>query len=174
MREYIILDRDGTIIVEKKYLHDPTEVQFEYKALEALELLQRDYQLIIVTNQSGIGRKYFSREQYYEVESYIDNQFRVYGLTQIPARFCPHVLEDDCDCRKPNIGLVRDLFEQNKVKYVVGDKESDLLFGQKVNAQSVLVLTGYGRKTLSSGIDQNMFQIYENLYEFAMNLEHTK
>ncbi len=147
-----ILDRDGTIIEEKQYLKDPKEVQLLPNTTKALKILQdRGIELFIVTNQSGIGRGYFTIEDFYNVQSKLIRLLMEYKITIKDTLFCPHKPDDLCFCRKPRPGMwlsLREKYNLNPLEtIVVGDKISDILFG--INSKigyNALVLTGYGKK----------------------------
>jgi D-glycero-D-manno-heptose 1,7-bisphosphate phosphatase len=144
-----LLDRDGTIIVERNYLADPEGVELLPNAAEGLRALRdMGYRLILITNQSGIGRGYFSRETVDRIHERMMQQLGDVALDAI--YICPHTPEDRCDCRKPETGLARQAAEElhfdpsNAV--VIGDKPCDIELAQQIGAMSVLVTTGYGKK----------------------------
>jgi len=149
----IFLDRDGTIIKEKHYLSNPQEVEFISGAKETLlEMKKRGLKLFIITNQSGIGRNYFSLEDFYKVQKRLDSLLGEEIFTH--TAFCPHTPEDNCNCRKPKTGLFAALKERYHLNpeecVVIGDKVSDILWGKNLNfALSCLVLTGHGPKEIT-------------------------
>ena len=102
----VFLDRDGTLIVEKKYLSDPTDVELERGVIEGLALLQSvGWPLVVVTNQSGIGRGYFGLDAAVAVNDRIDAILREHGVVLSAWYLCPHAPEEGCRCRKPERGL---------------------------------------------------------------------
>ncbi|SDB01725.1 D-glycero-D-manno-heptose 1,7-bisphosphate phosphatase [Desulfonatronum thiosulfatophilum] len=149
----ILLDRDGTVIEECHYLCDPEHVRLTPGAGAALRsLVKAGHRLFLVTNQSGIGRGYFSREQYDAVQERIGEVLRDFDVEFTDTVLCPHAPQDDCQCRKPLPGL----WEQLRDKYdllpetsmMIGDKHADICFARAGNlAAAVLVLSGYGLKT---------------------------
>ncbi len=150
-RKYVLLDRDGTIIVNKHYQKDPDETELLPNAREGLDLLRgQGFGLVLVTNQSGIGRGKLTRVDLAAVnwrmidllgggDDYFDGIY-----------YCPHLPEDDCFCRKPRPGMVElasfDLGFAMSECYVVGDREIDIQMGEMVGASTILVRTGGGRK----------------------------
>ncbi|UDF30458.1 UNVERIFIED_ORG: HAD family hydrolase [Roseateles sp. XES5] len=149
MTKTIFLDRDGTIIIDKGYLHDPLQVELEVGAAHGLMLMQQaGYRLVGVTNQSGVGRGYFSLAEAEACNRRVDELLLEYGV-EISAWFiCPHAPDEACDCRKPLPGLVRQASEKFSIDYtssfVIGDKDSDVLLAESSGMQGLLVLTGSG------------------------------
>lgn len=151
MDKTVFLDRDGTIIVDKDYLSDPAEVVMETGAGEALSrLARRGYRLIVVTNQSGVSRGYFSLSSVQACNRRVDELLKEYGVTISAWLICPHAPDDACTCRKPGVGLVdqaKSLFVIDLPNsFVVGDKDSDVLLAQATGMKGLLVLTGSGSK----------------------------
>jgi D-glycero-D-manno-heptose 1,7-bisphosphate phosphatase len=147
----VILDRDGTVIVDRHYLDDPERVCFLPGALEGLRSLAgRGHRIILVTNQSGVGRGRFTLERMHEVNNRLIEMAADAGV-RIDAIFsCPHAPEDDCSCRKPKAGLVLDAARQfgfvpaNAI--VIGDKSTDVELGRRLHAVTMLV-SADGRAT---------------------------
>jgi D-glycero-D-manno-heptose 1,7-bisphosphate phosphatase len=148
-----LLDRDGTIIVERNYLSDPNGVELLPGAASGLRKLRDEgYRLVLVTNQSGIGRGFFTAETVDRIHSALQQQLAVVGVSLDGIYICPHTPEDCCDCRKPEPGLVwkaaSELNFDPRNAVVIGDKRCDVELAQSVGAVSVLVKTGYGAKHL--------------------------
>lgn len=135
----IFLDRDGTIIKDKHYLYKPQEIEYFPWTFEAFKLFQNNgFKLFLVTNQSGIGRGFFSVEQMHEVHEKIQNDMIENHLEPfVDIAFCPHAPDQDCLCRKPSAGMIHDLVNRHHLdpgqSYMLGDKESDVLSGIKAN-----------------------------------------
>lgn len=148
----ILLDRDGTVIEERHYLCDPDQVCLTPKTGAALAALsQAGYRLFLVTNQSGLGRGYFSQDQYQAVQNRLAEILRPFGATFTATAMCPHAPDAGCACRKPLPGLWEALRQSHGLlpeqTIMVGDKAADILFAKACNlAASILVLTGHGRK----------------------------
>ncbi len=149
----LFLDRDGTVIEDRHYLSDPDGVTFLPQVGEALSrLAAQGIRIFIVTNQSGIGRGYFSLEAYLACEARLDAMFAEHGVTVVATAYCPHAPEVRCTCRKPHIGMWEQLRDAHNLKaeecVMVGDKMADINFGRNAGfAASLLVLTGKGAKT---------------------------
>ncbi|MCP4395149.1 MAG: HAD family hydrolase [Alphaproteobacteria bacterium] len=148
-KHYAIIDRDGTIIVDKHYLSSPDGVEFLPGAIDALKLLiANDIGLIVVSNQSGIGRGYFTEEDANAVNQKMLNMLERQGVVIDAVYCCPHVSENNCDCRKPESGMViaakADFGFDFANCVVIGDKFSDVNLGKKIGSLSVLVRTGKG------------------------------
>ena len=149
----VILDRDGTLIVEREYLKDPKGVRLLPGAAAALRRLNKaGYPLVVITNQSGVGRGYISRSDVERVHQRLRNLLRKGGANLSAIRWCPHRPNQHCACRKPKLKLVRQaartLGRPWKGSISVGDKWIDVQIGQRTGGRGVLVLTGYGRRML--------------------------
>ena len=146
----VFLDRDGTIMRDVDYCGDPNHVDLLPGVPEALrQLKSRGYKLIVITNQSGIGRGLFSEQQYRSVEAELAQQI---GDGLIDATyFCPHLPDDGCKCRKPSpemvVNAARDHVLDLAQSFFVGDKPSDIECGRNAGVKTILVRTGYGRET---------------------------
>jgi D-glycero-D-manno-heptose 1,7-bisphosphate phosphatase len=140
----MILDRDGTIVVDQGYLDDPRLLQFLPGAAQALrQLTERGHPIIIVTNQSGVGRGRLTLERMHEINERFIQMVKESGATVDALYSCPHKPEDNCECRKPKPKLVLDAAAElgfdpaNSV--VIGDKSSDIALGRGVRAVTMLV-----------------------------------
>jgi D-glycero-D-manno-heptose 1,7-bisphosphate phosphatase len=154
-RRFVLLDRDGTIIIEREYLSDPEQVELTQGASEALRRLQDiGLGLAVVTNQSGVGRGYFDAGRVELVHEKMSALLAAEGAHLDGIYVCPHTPEDGCLCRKPNTGLAemaaKDLGFDLGAVFVIGDKRSDIEMGQQIGARTILVRTGYGAEVASS------------------------
>jgi histidinol-phosphate phosphatase family protein len=149
----VFLDRDGTIIHDADYCSDPKQVHVFEGAPEALRRLRRKgYKLIIITNQSGIGRGFFTLEQYRAVETEVLRQL---GPGLIDATyFCPDTPEQPSKCRKPAPGMILEAARDHHVdlarSFFVGDKEIDAECGRNAGVRTIRVRTGFDKMTNGS------------------------
>jgi D-glycero-D-manno-heptose 1,7-bisphosphate phosphatase len=151
VQKTVFLDRDGTVIRDKDYLSDPNEVELEAGAGDALRMLQENgYLLIVVTNQSGVARGFFSITEVDACNRRVDDILRPLGVTIDAWLVCPHGPGDACRCRKPLTGLIEQASLRFSIdighSFVIGDKDSDVLLGKAAGMQGVLVTTGSGLK----------------------------
>ena len=152
----VFLDRDGTIIHDADYCSDPGQVELFPGAHEALRTLKAEgYKLIIITNQSGIGRGFFTVEQYRAVEAEVLRQL---GGGLIDATyFCPDVPDRPSKCRKPAPGMILQAAGDHQVdlsrSFFIGDKEIDVECGHNAGLRSIRVRTGFDKMTDGSGAD---------------------
>lgn len=146
MKPVVLLDRDGTIIVDKNYLSDPTGVELLPGAVAGLKLLQQHgFELIVVTNQSGIGRGFYDETDMHNVNRRLCEILTQNGVKLSPRRiyFCPHTPAEGCDCRKPRTGMVLKaqtewLFDLRR-GYVIGDKLADIELGHNLDLPAILI-----------------------------------
>ncbi|GIU76359.1 MAG: D,D-heptose 1,7-bisphosphate phosphatase [Bryobacteraceae bacterium] len=149
MKPCIFFDRDGTLIEERNYLSDPDQVVLIPGAAEAVRLAREaGYLAVVLTNQSGAGRGYFTLEDVERVNARMGELLGREGARIDGIYVCPHAPEDGCDCRKPRTGLVeravRELGIDVGASWVVGDKATDLELARNAGMRGVLVRTGYG------------------------------
>lgn len=153
MIQFLFADRDGTLIVDKHYLSDPDKVELIPCAAEAIKLLQdKGVQTLVVTNQSGIGRGYFSEKELFACQDRLAELLEEQGAALLDYAYCPHAPEENCACRKPLLGMWKKLSEKYGINpqdcAMAGDKKEDVLFGISAGFRySCLVLTGKGQKT---------------------------
>lgn len=152
----VVLDRDGTIIVERHYLSDPDQVALIPEAAKGLRQLQAlGLRLVVITNQSGIGRGFFDEVCLERIHRRMRELLAAEGVRLDGIYVCPHRPEDNCACRKPEIGLLtraaRELGFDPRASFVVGDKPCDIELGRRVHATTFLVRTGYGAQFAATG-----------------------
>lgn len=152
MNKAIFLDRDGTINEDVGDLYSPDKLIFIPRAIEALRCLQQRFLLFIVTNQSGIGKNVFSKDDYLKLNEYFIRRLNGSGVTIREVYYCPHRKEENCICRKPNQYFIREAESKYGIdvpnSYVIGDHPHDAEMACKVGAGSVYLLTGHGKKHL--------------------------
>ncbi|HUR97294.1 MAG TPA: HAD family hydrolase [Pyrinomonadaceae bacterium] len=141
------LDRDGTLIEEVNFLSDVDDLRVFPFTFEAVKLLKdAGFLVIVVTNQSGIGRGIYDEAAMHAIHDEI--QARLDGMIDA-FYFCPHLPCDGCACRKPNLGMlesaVKDLSVELSDSWMIGDKKIDVETGQNAGTRTALVMTGYGR-----------------------------
>ena len=150
----VLLDRDGTLIQEKHYLSDPDGVELLPGTLEGLRLLQdAGAEFVVVSNQSGIGRGYFTHQQADRVNDRLQALLKPDNIRIAGFYLCPHSPEERCRCRKPEPGLLQRAAMESRFSldkaFMIGDKASDIEAGKRAGCKTVLVLTGYGRQSQS-------------------------
>lgn len=148
-RRFVVLDRDGTVIVERHYLSDLQHVELIPGVGEALrQLREMKLGVVILTNQSAIGRGLFDARRLEAIHRRMTDLLRAVRAHVDGIYHCPHVPEDDCGCRKPRAGLLeraaRELGFEPRESFVIGDKACDVELGRRVGATTFLVRTGYG------------------------------
>jgi D-glycero-D-manno-heptose 1,7-bisphosphate phosphatase len=150
LRRAVFLDRDGTISEEMGYVNHIDRFQIFPFAAEAIRHLnQAEIPVIVVTNQSGVARNIFPESLMHEVHKKMVSQLAAGGAWIDAIYFCPHKSEDDCECRKPNPGLLEQAAREHALdltaSWIVGDRYADLEMGHAAGARGILVMTGYGR-----------------------------
>jgi D-glycero-D-manno-heptose 1,7-bisphosphate phosphatase len=172
----VVLDRDGTINHDsEQFIKSPAEWKPIKGSLEAIaRLTQAGYRVVIATNQSGIGRGLFDMATLNAIHDTMHRAVHQAGGRIDAIFFCPHRDEDNCDCRKPKPGMLREIARRLNVDLegvpAVGDSLRDLQAAAAAGAQPVLVLTGKGRKTREAGGLPRGTAIYPDLAAFAAQL----
>ncbi len=151
MRRFALIDRDGTLNVEKHYLSDPDQLELIPGAGEAVARLNRaGWGVVVVTNQSGIARGYFDLARLDAIHERLHQLLAAHGAHIDGLEICPHGPDQDCLCRKPLPGMAlqaaKRLKFDPKLAIMIGDKEADVGLGHAVGATTFLVRTGHGLK----------------------------
>lgn len=149
-RGAVFLDRDGTLVVERGYLSDPSDLELLPGVPAALAALRgAGFALVVISNQSGVGRGLFPLTRVYEAMARLRQLLREQHLELDAIYFCPHRPGDGCDCRKPGPGLLEraadDLVLDLGRSFMLGDKLIDAEAGRRAGGRGVLLRTGYGR-----------------------------
>jgi D-glycero-D-manno-heptose 1,7-bisphosphate phosphatase len=145
----IFLDRDGVINKEKNYLYKKEDFEFIDGLFEACRYFQKlGYQLIVVTNQSGIARGYYQEEDFHSITQWMLEQFTNQGIKILDVFFCPHGPKSSCNCRKPKPGMFLDAKEKHNIdlenSWMIGDKEADVGAANAAGIENtILVKTGH-------------------------------
>lgn len=143
-RPALLLDRDGTLIVDVGYPRDPALVELVPGAVEALRELQRDRALVVISNQSGIARGKITEAEAEAVHARFVELFARAGVTFSGCYYCPHGPDEGCRCRKPAPGLIEDAARELGLdlahSVMIGDKPSDLAAGRAAGCASVIQL----------------------------------
>ncbi|MFH1545345.1 MAG: D-glycero-beta-D-manno-heptose 1,7-bisphosphate 7-phosphatase [archaeon] len=149
MNKAVFLDRDGTINEEKNYLSREEDFKFIPGTIEGLKLLrEKGFKLIVVTNQSGIGRGFVEGKQVERINKKMKEELKEEEVELDAVYVCPHTPEEGCDCRKPKNALVKIAEKEFKLdlkkSFFVGDKTIDIQLGKNCNGRTILLKTGYG------------------------------
>lgn len=177
----VVLDRDGVINVDlMTYVTSPEEFQAIEGSLEAMaKLTTSGYKIAIATNQACIEKNIISEEELRNVHDHMINLLSQFGGEINYIAFCPHAPESKCKCRKPEVGLLKEI-EQGlnthlKGKYFVGDKDSDIEAGRNFGCIPLLIKKGgYGEKvfgTQNSPPDEQCFDNLEGAVNYILKQE---
>ena len=148
----VFLDRDGTLIEEVNFLSRVEDLRLFPFTAEAVKLLKDNgFLVIVVTNQSGIGRGIYDEAAMHSIHEQI--QIDLDGMID-GFYFCPHLPCDGCECRKPGLGMINSAKADFEIdmdnSWIVGDKKIDVETGKNAKIQTAFVLTGYGQKHKAS------------------------
>ncbi len=152
----IFLDRDGTINEEMGYINHPDRFKIFPFAAESIKIFnQSGFLVIIVTNQSGIARGYYTEDLVKNLHNHLMMEMQSKGARIDAIYYCPHHPTDglaeyrkNCDCRKPKPGLILRAIQEHDISltssFAIGDRYQDIIMARQLNMKAALVLTGYG------------------------------
>lgn len=139
MKKALFLDRDGIINEDFGYVFEKENFIFKNGIFDVVKaFINNDFLVFVVTNQSGIARGYYSQEQFLKLSEFMSNEFIKHGAKIDKIYFCPHLEEQNCECRKPKSGMILKALREFNVRaqnsYLIGDKLSDIEagFGAKI------------------------------------------
>ncbi|MEM7027781.1 MAG: D-glycero-beta-D-manno-heptose 1,7-bisphosphate 7-phosphatase [Pseudomonadota bacterium] len=172
----IILDRDGVINEDSdEYIKSPDEWHAIPGSLEAISRLNsNNYQVVVVTNQSGIGRRKFTVDDLNAIHLKMYSHLSQFGGSIDAVFFCPCTPRENCHCRKPKPGLYNQVAERLRVPmskvFCVGDKMTDVQAATSAGGKPVLVKTGKGQSEIDEGKVPEGIPVYDNLATFVNEL----
>jgi len=150
-RPFVFLDRDGTLIEDREYAHLPADyapLPGTYAAVAALRAA--GFGVVVVTNQSGIGRGLFSAADYADFEALMLRDFAAHGAALDGCYHCPHAPDEGCACRKPETALALRAAQEHAIdlarSWVIGDTDLDVALARNLGSHAVLVRTGHGER----------------------------
>ncbi len=176
MERAVFLDRDGVIIQDVGYLDECDKIKFLPRVRKAIKLLNRSgFKVIVITNQAGVARGYFTEETVKEINEYIHESLAEQGASIDMIYYCPHHIEGtieeykkECYCRKPEPGMIEEAVRAFGIdlenSFVIGDKISDIEAGRRTGCKTILLA---GEKILKSGDEMTVISdhIAPDLYE---------
>jgi len=167
----LFLDRDGIINIDHGYVSKIEDFEFTEGIFELLHLFsQQKYRLFLVTNQSGIGRGYYSLDDFHTLTKWMLTQFESKNITIEYVAYCPHSPEEQCICRKPNTGMVDDIVKRYPINlshsWLIGDKQSDIDLALNSHIQN--------RISIGSNKFQNSTYHFNTILECKTYLEKQK
>ena len=177
--KFILFDRDGVINIEKSYLYKIEDFEYETGVIEGLKKLKKlGYRFLIITNQAGIARRYYTEEDYLKLEKFIMDDLENRGIKIEKTYYCPHhpegkgIYRKECECRKPGVGNFLKAINEFSIdvenSFMVGDRITDLIPAEKLGFKTVIVKTGYGMENIFKLADYGLKSlVVENVNEFA-------
>jgi len=145
MTKVIFLDRDGVINKEVGYFHEIDKFIFIDKVFETLQYCQKKgFKFIVITNQSGIGRKKYSLKEFDNLNDWMLSEFRNRGINILDVFFCPHIPDDNCSCRKPKPGLFIKAINKYDIcleeSWMIGDSERDITAAKLAGIDNTVIV----------------------------------
>jgi len=164
----LFLDRDGVINVDHGYVYKKEDFEFSEGIFALVKhFVDKGYLIFVVTNQSGIGRGYYSEENFTLLTQWMIDIFKQKDISIEKVLYCPHAPEEKCACRKPNTALIDEILQQYDIdlskSYLIGDKQSDIDLAKNAGIANAIYI---GDK-----IVQNSTQDYKTILECQYYLE---
>ncbi len=161
----LFLDRDGVINIDNGYTYKIEEFKFYNGIFNLLKHAQKlGYKLFIVTNQSGIARGYYSENDFQRLTLWMLNEFEKNGIKIEKVYYCPHLPEDNCECRKPKPKMIEDAIDEfdidPKSSWLVGDKLSDIKAAKNADVKNTILISSEDKKnSLAKYTVQSLYDI---------------
>lgn len=151
----VFVDRDGTINIDMHYLDDPDKFEMYPGVGEGIKKLKDSgFKIIVITNQSGIVRGYFTEKQLTNIHERMKKEFQEFDVVPDGIYYCPHHPDENCNCRKPSTGLFEKAIKEHNIdvkkSYMLGDKILDVGAGKKIGARTILIPEPYMREEILS------------------------
>lgn len=151
----IFIDRDGTINVDVHYLDNPDKFEmYPFVGDGVKKLKESGFKIIVITNQSGISRGYFTEKQLSKIHDRMKKEFQEFDVVLDGIYYCPHHPEENCNCRKPNTYLYEKAIKEHNIdvkkSYMLGDKILDIDAGKKIGVTAILIPEPHVRTELLS------------------------
>ena len=162
----LFLDRDGIINIDHGYVSKIEDFKFTEGIFELLHLfIKKEYLLFIITNQSGIGRGYYTLKDFNTLTTWMIEVFKEKNISIQRVSYCPHAPEDNCHCRKPQTGMIEDILKQYSIdlstSWLIGDKQSDIDLSHNAKIQHSIAI---GSRKISTASYQ--FNTISDCYTF--------
>ncbi len=183
MKKVLFLDRDGVVNIDHGYVYKPQEFEFVAGVFDACKKFTDDgYEIVVVTNQSGIGRGYYSEQDFNNLTAWMKDEFKRHGVPILAVYFCPHhptkaqaSYLQECDCRKPAPGMLLQAITEHdidpKKSIMVGDKLGDLIAAERASiATRVLVRSG---QSYAESTEQHADIVCESLADLPALVLHS-
>ena len=167
----IFLDRDGVINKEVNYLHKAEDFKFIHGVFEACNyLIELKYEIIIITNQSGISRGYYSEKDFFNITNWMLRQFKNNGVNILDVFHCPHSPNENCTCRKPKPGMILKASKELEIdlskSILVGDSIRDINAGLSAEIKNNFLITHkvtpYSKKNIAAIKNKNNVFVCDN------------
>jgi D-glycero-D-manno-heptose 1,7-bisphosphate phosphatase len=141
----IFLDRDGVINIDKKYLYSIDEFEFIEGIFDACKFfLSLNYSIVIITNQSGIGRGYYTKKDFETLNMWMINEFKKNEINILDVLYCPHLPNANCICRKPKPGMLFDAKNKHHIDFetswLIGDSENDIIAANNAGIKNTIIV----------------------------------
>jgi len=167
----VFLDRDGTMAIDVHYCRRPEDFHLFPETAKAIMILKaQGFKVIVITNQSGIGRGYFTEQTLAEIHRKMTDDLAKENVTIDAIYYCPHHPDDNCDCRKPRPALIlraaKDFDIDLRRSYMVGDMPLDINLGKAAGCRTVLVANHITDKSLKpDAVAGDIYQAAQTILE---------
>ncbi len=167
----LFLDRDGIINVDHGYVSKIDDFEFVEGIFDLIRIFaDAGYLIFVVTNQSGIGRGYYTQEKFETLTRWMIQTFHANDIEIKEVQYCPHIPQENCQCRKPNIGMIKNILANHDIdlnsSWMIGDKQSDIDLAHNADIGSSIAV---GKRTI-----KNSTYSFESILHCKKYLEENK
>lgn len=137
-KKALFLDRDGVINVDHGHVYRIEDFKFIDGIFELCQIAQqKNYIIVVITNQAGIGKGFYTEQDFHILDDWMICHFSHHGINIAKTYYCPHKSEENCNCRKPNPGMILDAINEFSIdpekSVLIGDKKSDIVAANRAN-----------------------------------------
>ena len=162
MQKVIFLDRDGVINEDYGYVGKIEDFKFIDGVFEACKSFKNlGYEIVIVTNQSGIARGYYSEDEFLKLTSYMQDEFLKKEISILKTYYCPHLPNNNCSCRKPKSGMILQALDEFDINldnsWLIGDKLSDIECAKNANIKNRVLIDKNAKENGDFFVAKNLF-----------------
>ena len=162
MQKVIFLDRDGVINEDYGYVGKIEDFKFIDGVFEACKSFKNlGYEIVVVTNQSGIARGYYSEDEFLKLTSYMQDEFLKKEISILKTYYCPHLPNNNCSCRKPKSGMILQALDEFDINldnsWLIGDKLSDIECAKNANIKNRVLIDKNAKENGDFFVAKNLF-----------------
>ncbi len=165
MQKAVFFDRDGVVNIDTEYIYKIEDFVYVDGFLDLFKLCkEKGYLLFVVTNQSGIGRGYYTLDDFLKLSSFMQNDLQArLGFCFDKIYYCSHNVDSNCECRKPKSGMIKQALIDFDIdlnnSFLIGDKESDIEAGINGGIKTTILFNKFDIKSKANFVVDSLYEI---------------